>query len=103
MVQQLVTRLRSAPMVSAASVQHLTAGAPGVLRGGVEQDADVAARIRDVAVAQPVDARRPRSAGVSPQIIRRVVDLPAPLGPRNPVTVPGSQRKETSATAGWSP
>ena len=35
----------------------------------------------------------------SPHSIFRVVDLPAPLGPRNPVTVPGSQRNETSCTA----
>jgi hypothetical protein len=35
----------------------------------------------------------PPVGGVRPQIIRRVVDLPAPLGPRKPVTVPGSQRK----------
>ena len=32
--------------------------------------------------------------------MRSVVDLPAPLGPRNPVTVPGSQRKETSLHGG---
>ena len=31
----------------------------------------------------------PGGRRVSPQIMRRVVDLPAPLGPRNPVTVPG--------------
>src|SRR3954462_6757312 len=30
--------------------------------------------------------------------MRRVVVLPAPLGPRNPVTVPGSQRNVTSET-----
>ena len=28
-----------------------------------------------------------------------VVDLPAPLGPRNPVTRPGRTAKETSSTA----
>ena len=30
---------------------------------------------------------------------RMVVDLPAPLGPRNPVTRPGSAVKVTSSTA----
>src|SRR3954452_1864138 len=30
--------------------------------------------------------------------MRMVVVLPAPLGPRNPVTVPGSQRNVTSET-----
>ena len=42
---------------------------------------------------------RPAVGGVSPTIMRSVVDLPAPFGPRNPVTVPGSQRKDTSSTA----
>jgi hypothetical protein len=40
---------------------------------------------------------------VRPQIIRIVVDLPAPFGPRKPVTVPGSQRNDTSFTATWLP
>src|SRR5690242_10739760 len=48
-------------------------------------------------VAEPV------VGGVSPQIMRIVVDFPAPLGPRNPVTVPGSQVKDTSSTALWAP
>ena len=33
-------------------------------------------------------------------ISRIVVDLPAPLGPRNPVTLPGRTSKERSRTAG---
>ena len=38
--------------------------------------------------------------GVSrPRIIRMVVDLPAPLGPRKPVTRPGWTVKEISSTA----
>src|SRR5690242_4337633 len=32
-------------------------------------------------------------------IMRMVVDLPAPLGPRNPVTRPGRTVKETRSTA----
>ncbi len=31
--------------------------------------------------------------------MRKVVDLPAPFGPRKPVTVPGSHLNETSSTA----
>ena len=38
-----------------------------------------------------------------PMIMRMVVDLPAPLGPRNPVTVPGSTVKEMLSTASLSP
>ena len=68
----------------------------------------VAGADRPVWTAAPPAARRPRAAarrarayGVpltrdraavgasSPRIIRIVVDLPAPLGPRNPVTMPG--------------
>ena len=44
-------------------------------------------------VASPVEA------GVSPTMIRMVVDLPAPLGPRKPVTRPGWAVKVTSSTA----
>ena len=45
----------------------------------------------------------PALGGVSPTIMRSVVDLPAPFGPRNPVTVPGSQRKDTPSTAVCAP
>ena len=41
----------------------------------------------------------PWVAGVSPVITRIVVVLPAPLGPRKPVTVPGWQMKLMSSTA----
>src|SRR5699024_6299955 len=39
----------------------------------------------------------------NPRIIRIVVDLPAPLGPRNPVTIPGSTAKVRSSTASVGP
>ena len=41
----------------------------------------------------------PDVAGVRPTITRIVVVLPAPLGPRKPVTRPGRQVKLTSFTA----
>ena len=47
---------------------------------------------------RPARLSCPACGSESPQIIRIVVVLPAPLGPRNPVTVPGSQRNETSET-----
>src|SRR4051812_47938879 len=40
----------------------------------------------------------PLSGSERPTTIRMVVVLPAPLGPRKPVTVPGSQRNVTSET-----
>jgi hypothetical protein len=39
----------------------------------------------------------------SPMIMRMVVDLPAPFGPRNPVTVPGAIVKLRECTAVVSP
>ncbi len=46
---------------------------------------------------------RPEVGGVSPVTARSVVDLPAPFGPRKPVTVPGRTTNEASSTATWSP
>src|SRR6266545_3295282 len=45
----------------------------------------------------------PRVGGVRPTMIRMVVVLPAPFGPRKPVTRPGLQAKLTSSTATNSP
>jgi len=45
----------------------------------------------------------PVSGRSNPTIIRIVVDLPAPLGPRKPVTTPGSTVKLRSSTAVWAP
>ena len=41
----------------------------------------------------------PEVGRVRPTSIRKVVDLPAPLAPTKPVTVPGSRVKVTSSTA----
>ena len=46
----------------------------------------------------PISAR-PASCGVSPTMIRMLVDFPAPLGPRKPVTFPDCATKEMSSTA----
>src|SRR3954451_23456372 len=47
---------------------------------------------------RPSTVAVPAEAGTRPVIIRIVVVLPAPLGPRKPVTVPGSRVNETSST-----
>jgi hypothetical protein len=78
--------------------ERLAAAAPGVLGRRVEQDADAPARVRQVAVAPAEDRAWPLSGSERPTSMRMVVVLPAPLGPRKPVTVPGSQRNETSET-----
>ncbi len=41
----------------------------------------------------------PADGGVRPTIIRMAVDLPAPFGPRKPVTEPGSTVNDTWSTA----
>ena len=45
----------------------------------------------------------PEVGASRPRIIRIVVDLPAPFGPRKPVTCPGRTVKEMSSTATTSP
>jgi len=46
----------------------------------------------------------PPELGASrPMIIRMVVDLPDPFGPRKPVTWPGATSKESWSTASVSP
>ena len=49
---------------------------------------------------RPLMVAVPRSGRTSPTILFSVVDLPAPLAPRKPVMVPGSQCNETSRTTG---
>ena len=45
----------------------------------------------------------PAVGGMKPVSIRIEVDLPAPLGPRNPSTSPRSTEKETPSTARFGP
>ena len=79
--------------------ERLAPAAAAVLGGGVEQDADAAARVRQRAVgARRARRRRRRRAREPARASACVVVLPAPFGPRNPVTVPGSQRNDTSST-----
>ena len=69
--------------------EDLPAGASRVLGRGVEQDTDLAAGVGQVGVATAVDRSTvPDVGGVRPTMTRMVVDLPAPLGPRKPVTRP---------------
>src|SRR5579875_2455891 len=51
----------------------------------------------------PFTRTRPAVGLSSPRIIRIVVVLPAPFGPRNPVTFPGSTRNDRLSTASVSP
>ena len=56
-----------------------------------------------VPIGLAVDQRCPESGASRPRISRIVVDLPDPLGPRKPVTIPGRTLKVRSRTATFSP
>ena len=51
----------------------------------------------------PLTVTDPPVGASSPRIIRMVVDLPAPFGPRKPVTTPGRTVKLRSSTASLAP
>src|SRR5712664_3260860 len=53
--------------------------------------------------SRPHTETAPALGGMNPVIMRMVVDLPAPLGPRNPSTSPLSTPKETPSTASFGP
>ena len=50
-------------------------------------------------MSKPPTVTEPPDGGRKPVIMRMVVDLPAPLGPRKPSTSPRSTENETSSTA----
>jgi hypothetical protein len=50
------------------------------------------------AYGRPATVARPDVGASSPAISRIVVDFPAPFGPRNPVTRPGSTVKRSPST-----
>src|SRR5438876_440715 len=53
--------------------------------------------------SSPHTETAPALGGMKPVIMRMVVDLPAPLGPRNPSTSPFPTSKETPSTARFDP
>jgi hypothetical protein len=69
----------------------------------LEHRADAADRVVELAVAAPEDQGVAGGGSASPSSSRRVVVLPAPLGPRKPVTVPGASENVTLSTATSSP
>ena len=66
---------------------------------GIEQCPDRADRVGQLAIGLAVDEDGAELGASRPRTMRMVVDLPAPLGPRKPVTRPGWTTKETSSTA----
>ena len=75
--------------------QHpqVVAGPPsGVEAGRLEHRPDVADRVDELLVGLAGDGGGPSVGVTRPSSIRSVVVLPAPLGPRNPVTRPAPRR-----------
>ena len=83
--------------------QVVAGAAAGMEAGGLQQRADVADGIGSSRYGLPSIRADPAVGVTTPNSIRRVVVLPAPLGPRNPTTVPWSTSKLRSSTASTSP
>jgi hypothetical protein len=77
--------------------------AAGVERPGLQQRPDLAQGPAQVAVAAAADPACPASGVSRPRIRRMVVDLPEPLGPRKPVTMPDLTSKVRDSTATVAP
>jgi hypothetical protein len=73
--------------------------AAGDDRLGVQQRADPVQRRAQAGVRLPSTSARPWSGRSRPSSTRSEVDLPAPFGPRKPVTVPGRAVKLSPSTA----
>src|SRR3954470_2543172 len=86
------------PIVSASSRRCVRPVRPGCTADASSSVPITAPGFGSAAYGRPSTSAEPVVAGTRPVIIRIVVVLPAPLGPRNPVTVPGSRVKETSST-----
>src|SRR6266704_4114880 len=54
-------------------------------------------------ISKPPTVTVPSVGGMKPVIIRMVVDLPAPFGPRKPNTSPRSTENDTPSTARFGP
>jgi hypothetical protein len=80
---------------SSCSAGELTAR----LRGALDDRPDLVERHCE----NVVEDEGPRVGAERPRIIRSVVVLPAPFGPRKPVIVPASNENDRSVTAETSP
>ena len=87
-------------MITARDREQVAPGGPArVHRVRVEHGARLVQRADDLPVGVAPDERMARRRGVQAEVIRRVVVLPAPFGPRNPVTRPGRTVKLSPSTA----
>ncbi len=77
--------------------------APRVDALGLQQCTDLVQRECRSRYARPLIVTCPEVGVSRPTIIRMVVDLPAPFGPRNPVTRPSGTTKVSPSTASLVP
>jgi hypothetical protein len=77
--------------------------AAGVEAGGLQQRADLRAGDRSSSYGRPSKVAVPDVGRTSPSSMRRVVVLPEPFGPRNPVTAPGRTCAVSRSTARVAP
>ena len=87
------TRVRAMPLVCAMNSRWLYALRPGCTAFASSSAPTLVSGARSAAYRCPSMCTVPAVGRSSPMIARIVVDLPAPLGPRKPVTRPGSTVK----------
>src|SRR4051794_36474614 len=92
------TRGAGTPIVSASSLRCVRPDRPGCTAEASSRVPTTAPGLGRSAYRRPSTLAEPDVAGTRPVIIRIVVVLPVPFGPRKPVTVPGSRAKDTSST-----
>ncbi len=93
------TRDRPIPQVSARASRWLRALRPGWTARASSRAPTSCSGAACSAYRLPLTSTDPDEGRSRPMIIRIVVDLPAPFGPRNPVTIPGSTVKDNASTA----
>ena len=102
LVEDLVDPRGREPGEPRGDPQVVAARAAGVEAGRLQHRADDPAGLAQVGVAAPPISASPAVGRTSPSSIRSVVVLPAPFGPRNPVT-PGRRGEVGSRTAVTAP
>ena len=97
------TRAREMPLVAAIQRKCARAERFGCTHLASSKAPTTRSGSSSWAYGTPLIKARPEVGRSSPRIIRIVVDLPAPFGPRNPVTWPGRTVNVRFCTAGVEP
>lgn len=97
------TRCFGMPCVAASARRWLYALRPECTAFASSSAPTCRSGSRKLWYGRPLTVAVPEVGWSSPMIMRMVVDLPAPFGPRKPVTLPGCTTNETSSTASLGP